>query len=101
MYRQYIESANLSLEQGTENVPDDGLYYVIFDGNIVFSHKSFKEAAKNFNSLKADYVQELNKNKRKVNSKELISKEVSYKTTYAKEQYWGSSHMFRKGKPKR
>lgn len=46
MFRQEIPSLRLSVEKGTENVPDDGKYYVIVAREIVFKSASKAAALK-------------------------------------------------------
>lgn len=53
MYRQALVKHNLSVEQGTPAVPDDGQYYVVSEGNIVGGFKSLKRALACYNNLKA------------------------------------------------
>jgi len=44
MYRQLNERAGISIEQGTDKVPDDNKYHVIQDCKIVGSFRSLKQA---------------------------------------------------------
>ena len=77
MYRQYIESANLSLEKDTNNVPKDNKYHVIKDDTVIYSYVSLKAAQTKFNDLKPEVKNELTKNadKTKILTKEKKRKE--------------------------
>lgn len=44
---------DLSIEQGTEKVPDDGLYYVVFRGEQKGRFRSLKQATKSYDAIKA------------------------------------------------
>jgi len=72
MYRQYIESANLSLEKDTNIVPKDNKYHVIKDDTIIYSSVSLKAAQTKFNDLKPEVKNELTKNADKT---EILTKE--------------------------
>ncbi len=65
MYRQYIEGVNISLEKGTENVPNDDRYHILKNSEIIFSHKNEKIAMMKF----AEYKPKV-KNKNKSQSKD-------------------------------
>lgn len=51
MYVVRMERAGLSIEQGTPNVPDDGKYYVIYQGEIVGKFRSLKQAEKLYREI--------------------------------------------------
>jgi hypothetical protein len=44
MYRQFNERAGISIEQNTQNVPEDSRYYVLEEGKIVKHFRSLKAA---------------------------------------------------------
>jgi hypothetical protein len=50
-YLVKIERASLSIEQGTPNVPADGRYYVIHQGQIMGKYKSLKQAEKLYKTI--------------------------------------------------
>lgn len=56
MHRQGIPALDLWVEQGTDNVPDDGKYHVVHQGRIISSHAREAAAVSEYNRLK----QELN-----------------------------------------
>ena len=41
-YKQTNLKANISLERGTDNVPNDGKYHLIVDGQVKDSYKALK-----------------------------------------------------------
>jgi len=43
-YKQSAPNVGLSVERGTESVPDDGLYHVLLDGKVILASKSEREA---------------------------------------------------------
>ena len=51
MYRQAIDSAGISLEQGTGNVPDDKKYYVVCDGQVQKGFRSLRQAQQQYAQL--------------------------------------------------
>ena len=51
VYRCFNERAGISIEQGTDKVPDDGKYYVLKDGEIVERLKSLKTAEEAYRKL--------------------------------------------------
>ena len=54
MYRQFNERAGISIEQDTANVPNDGKYYVLKDGEIVANYKNLKAANEMYRKLVED-----------------------------------------------
>lgn len=53
-YKSYIPDIKLSLEKGTNLVPNDGRYYVVRDGCIIDSFASLKQADGKFKQLVAE-----------------------------------------------
>ena len=50
-YRQAMERAQLSIEQNTENVPDDNRFYVIHAGEICANFSVLKLAQKKYQEI--------------------------------------------------
>lgn len=50
-YKRYIPNIHLSIEKSTDNVPDDGKYYILKDSEIIFNSRSLKKADEYFNEL--------------------------------------------------
>ena len=44
MYRQQVPELGLSMEKGTDAVPDDGRYHVLLDGEVLHSSLSERSA---------------------------------------------------------
>jgi hypothetical protein len=53
-FKQEVPALNLSIEQSTPNVPADGLYYVILNGEIVFRSKSRRKALDLYDARKEE-----------------------------------------------
>jgi hypothetical protein len=51
-YRQKVSAIGLSIERGTESVPDDGHYHVLLDGREVFASSSEREALSEYRRLR-------------------------------------------------
>jgi hypothetical protein len=52
MFKQELPTIGLSIEQGTDSVPDDGRYYVVVGGDVVFSSKARSAALGRYRSLR-------------------------------------------------
>lgn len=50
-YRRGLEGANFSLESNTENVPADGRFYVLREGETVLATSEFDEATDSYHQL--------------------------------------------------
>ncbi len=48
MYRQYIPDINLAIERYSDNVPQDGKYYLLQNGQVLGVFKSLKQAQELF-----------------------------------------------------
>jgi hypothetical protein len=53
MYRQALAGHDLSIEQGISSVPDDGYYYVLFEGVQQGRFRSLAQATKCYLTIKA------------------------------------------------
>ena len=56
IYRQGIPAIGLSLERGTEGVPDDGQFHVVLNGEEVFSSRLQKAATARYRALKDELM---------------------------------------------
>jgi len=54
VYRQSLTGHDLSVEEGTEKVPDDGHYYVLFQGEQKGRFRSLKQATKRYDENQGD-----------------------------------------------
>lgn len=52
MYRQTIEGLGLSIEEGTDNVPGDGRYYVIEVGSMGKGYRTLRDAHRHYEARK-------------------------------------------------
>lgn len=52
MYRQILPGQDLSIEQGTPNVPNDGFYYVLHAGETSGRFRSLAQATKHYLKIK-------------------------------------------------
>ena len=53
MFHQRIAALGLSIEEGTDNVPGDGRYYVMSGGVIDRSYRTLREAIRRYEALKS------------------------------------------------
>lgn len=52
MFKIAFLPANLSLEKDTANVPNDGLYHLVYKGEEIGAFKSETQAVKKYNELR-------------------------------------------------
>ena len=48
MFKQGVSRVGLSIEMGTEAVPNDGQYHVLLDGRVVFNSSSKAKALREY-----------------------------------------------------
>jgi hypothetical protein len=65
---------HLSLERGTEDVPDDGRFHVVRDGAVVYTSESQRDALRQYRDLR-DRL--LPPTERGVDVKKIIEREVA------------------------
>ena len=51
-YRQAVPTLHLSLERGTDDVPDDGRFHVLRDGAVVYTSESQADALRQYRELR-------------------------------------------------
>lgn len=56
MFRQEVRTIGLSIEQGTDSVPNDGRFHVVLDSNVVFSSRAKSIALTRYRSLRDDLL---------------------------------------------
>ena len=56
IYRVATPAFRLSVEKGTPDVPDDGLYHVLFQGELVASERSEKKALKVYRARRRELI---------------------------------------------
>jgi hypothetical protein len=57
MFKQELSAIGLSIEQGTNSVPDDDRYHIVVAGEIVFSSKAKSAALSYYRSLRDEFLQ--------------------------------------------
>jgi hypothetical protein len=50
--RQAVPVLGLSLERGTEDVPDDGCFHVLLNGTVIFTSASEKNALREYRGIR-------------------------------------------------
>jgi hypothetical protein len=58
MFKQEVSKVGLSIEKGTDVVPDDGRFYVLLRGESVFSSSSQKAALAHYRQLRDQLMSE-------------------------------------------
>ena len=98
-YKQTIEGFDLSLERGTDTVPKDGKFYILYKKSIVFSSKSLPETRKRFKQilLELGYNPKKRKKLKDINVKNFIEKERESTFFHYYYKFWDRSHKFKKG----
>jgi len=85
-FRQSFPAAGVSLERGTENVPDDGRFHLVVDGKVAESFRSEKQAQQRYQELRQAYLSEHPIEKVKPNFNEMMQRELETLTN--KELLW-------------
>jgi hypothetical protein len=55
-FKQAVPSVGLHIEQGTEAVPNDGAFYVLLQGEIVFQSKTKNRALAEYRRIRDDLL---------------------------------------------
>ena len=92
-YRQSIRDLDLAIELGTTRVPGDGRFYVLLRGKVLGSHRTLKQA-------QAQYKEILTRQHWKPEPMETTrvdpSSEAVERYMDALEEYWSTSHGYRR-----
>ncbi len=91
-FKLALPDAGLSIEQNTENVPNDGRFHVILNGNVVASYPSLKRARDRFQQLKEETGY---RPPGRRDGEDLANREHIERVLDAATSYWDSSHKFR------
>lgn len=99
-YRRSVPETGLSVERHTENVPHDGRFYLLKDGEII---RGFTSESKAVESLR-ELLDEIGYEALPPGEKTLSAFEEDLERYFrAKEMYWGQSHKYQekggKGRP--
>ena len=92
-YRQYIQDLQLSIERETQDVPADGKYYVLFQGEVLGAFRALKDAQ----SLFKQKVKEQGYAPATALPNKSISEMQNERYMEAKDLYWANSHKYRGG----
>jgi hypothetical protein len=91
-FRLALPDASLSIEQNTENVPNDGKFHVLQNGSVIGSFPSLKRARDRFQQLKEEtgYQPPIRDDGDNLANREHIERVLDAATGY-----WDASHKFR------
>ncbi len=89
-YRQTIPELELSIERGTNRVPEDGRFYVLRNGEVLGAFRSFKKALELYKRV----VEESGYRPPPV-EKQSLSQQAVARYLDAKDLYWAESHKYR------
>jgi hypothetical protein len=91
-YKHYIPDLGLSIEKNTENVPQDGKYYLLREGQIVRAFRTLKKAEVAFREMVAEagYTSRPAEKQAKSAAEQDIERYLD-----AKDLYWAESHRYR------
>ena len=91
-YRQSIPGVELSIEKDTENVPNDGKFHVLMNGDTRGTFRSLKQAQELFNRLvrESGYTPVVGPV-----SKKSPAELAAERYLEAKDFYWADSHKYR------
>jgi hypothetical protein len=73
-YRQAVPTLGLSLERGTDDVPDDSRFHIIMQGAVIFSSESEREALGKYRELRDRLLPSTD---RSVDVKKILEREVA------------------------
>lgn len=98
-YKRELTEVGLSIERATENVPNDGRFYLVWRGKIIGDFSTEKLALRRYKEILA----EVGFKPQEIKEEQITpSQERLEQYFYAKEVYWTESHKFReKGGPGR
>lgn len=98
-YKRELPQLDLSVERDTENVPNDGCFYLLRRGKIIADFPTEKSALKKYREI----LEEVGFQPQEVETKKLTPSERWLEDYfYAKEMYWAESHKYtEKGGPGR
>jgi len=98
-YKRELPQLQLSIERDTENVPNDGRFYLVRRGKIIADFSTEKSALKKYREI----LEEVRFQPQEIETKKMRPSEQWLESYfYAKEMYWGESHKYtEKGGPGR
>ena len=90
-YRQYVPSIELSLEKNTEDVPDDGWYYVIKSKEVVGRFKRYSHAHEVYKAIRDELVKRII-----VDAPSDLKGSFMDQSLASAELGWANAHVFRR-----
>ena len=97
MFKMLADGLDISLQQYTNDVPNDGKYYLLKGKEIIKSYRGKSQAIKAFRTYLKEVGYEPPDSKKDVDAKDLLNSEKDDMEFYRSEMYWGSSHQYRSG----
>jgi hypothetical protein len=97
MLKMFYKGTPVSLERGTEAVPNDGKYYLVLGGQIVKSFRSLKAAKQAYQKLLADIGFEPEAKNDELDPEEVRRRERLAVDYYRVSDYWDEAHHHRGG----
>lgn len=91
MFRQSLPGHALSVEEGTAAVPNDGCYYVLFNGEQVARYRTRRGALARYSKIKATLP--IERHQSKVTLDEIREREMGAMSN--KELIWGDEDFAR------
>lgn len=98
--KQYVPGLGISLERGTDEVPNDGRYHVTRNGEVVASFRSQSAALRRYKELIAEaggYPKQQAPNPTAEERRAILIKESINKRLDLAEDYWGAASKKHKG----
>ena len=83
MFKQEIARFGLSVESGTDAVPNDGKYYVIREGDVVLETPSQKKAVDAYNKLRRELLDTMGNAEEAPDPREVLARERMESEVYA------------------
>jgi hypothetical protein len=93
-YAQHLPAIKLSLVRNCDPAPHDGRFYLFRDGEVVGTFKRLKEAKAAWEEAVA--ASGWQPEARELDPAEVRERAIAIREAERYEQYWGSSHKFRR-----
>lgn len=97
LFKMQAEGLDISLQQYTDAVPNDGKYYLLKGKEIIKSYRGKSQAIKAFRTYLKEVGYEPPDSKKVMDAKDLLNAEKDDVEFYRSEMYWGRSHQYRGG----
>lgn len=97
MFKMLADGLDISLQQYTSDVPNDGKYYLLRGKEIIKSYRGKSQAIKAFRTYLKEVGYAPPESKKDMDAKDLLNAEKDDIEFYRSEMYWGRSHQYRGG----